>query len=143
VEELARTQAWDRQRPWRVATHVRWGPSVPEVDLHDLKVTYAKRVVSEVLDHPGDSGAVVFVTGRGRHSLRHDAPLKLAVHGMLRKASTTHPQATLRVPGPGRVVWLYDRSRAPASVTGGSGWLWLWFAVIAIAAVAGLAGKGC
>jgi len=150
VEAGAKTQPWDRQRPWRVATHVGWHGEVPLVDLHDLKVKHAKAAVRTALDtfdpHEGSpgAGAVVFVTGRGRHSLRHDAPVKQAVHGALAKACIDRTGWSLRQPGPGRVVWIYDRARAPSAVTGGGGgWLWLWFVGIAAAAVIGVVGKGC
>ena len=50
VEAGAKTQPWDRQRPWRVATHVGWHGEVPLVDLHDLKVKHAKAAVRTALD---------------------------------------------------------------------------------------------
>ena len=124
------------------------GPGKRFVDLHDLKVKLAKQVVRTAVDlgERGalSSGAVIFVTGRGRHSLRHDAPVKQAVHGMLAHRCGERAGWSLRQPSAGRVVWVYDRDRAPRSVLGGGGgWLWLWFLILAVAAVVGLVGKSC
>jgi len=148
IEAGAKQQDWDAQRPWRTATHVGWAQGVPIVDLHDLKVKLAKQVVRTAVDlgERGalSSGAVIFVTGRGRHSLRHDAPVKQAVHGMLAHRCGERAGWSLRQPSAGRVVWVYDRDRAPRSVLGGGGgWLWLWFLILAVAAVVGLVGKSC
>jgi hypothetical protein len=140
LEAEARQQRWDRERPWRVASHVRAEGGVPLIDLHDLKTAHAKTAVRAVIEL--ELPAVVFVTGRGRHSLASHSAVKQATHGLLRKACTERPQARYRIVSPGRVAYIADPSRAPAQlVGGGGGWLWLWFALLALALVVGLWGK--
>ena len=142
LEAQAKEQRWDRERPWRVATHVRQEGDLTVVDLHDLKVTHAKRALRQTLEAHLDDGAVVFVTGRGRHSLGPGSALKRATHGVLQKAGADHPDWSYRIVSPGRVAWIYDRARAPSQLTGGGmGWLWLWFALLALALLVGLWGK--
>jgi hypothetical protein len=68
IERAAKEQPWANQRPWKVRTHVGWEKELPVVDLHDLSAALARRVVLELLEEPPESGAVVFVHGRGRHT---------------------------------------------------------------------------
>lgn len=142
LEADARHQRWDRERPWRVATHVRREGELVVVDLHDLKVGLARRAVHAAFDSALQEGAVVFVTGRGRHSMGPGSPLRQAVVGTLQKACGATEGWAYRLLSPGRVAWIHDHQRAPASLGGGgSGWLWLWLALLALAFVVGLWGK--
>ena len=72
IDDLARRQRWDDERPWRVATHLWVEDGLVVVDLHDLGAKSAKKLMRAVLDELQvdgmQSGALAFVTGRGRHS---------------------------------------------------------------------------
>jgi hypothetical protein len=142
IEDEARQQAWDRERPWRVATHVGWDGELPVVDLHDLKAGPAKRAVRAVLGRPADVGAAVFVTGRGRHTLGATPVLKKVVEKELRRACTREPDWSFRPQGAARWVWISDRAKAPAAATGGSGLgvLW-WFLLLLLLGILGVVGK--
>lgn len=142
LEADARRQRWDAERPWRTTTHVRREGELVVVDLHDLKVALARRAVHAAFDTELAEGAVVFVTGRGRHTAGPSSPLRQSVVGTLQKACGTTEGWSYRLVGPGRVAWIHDRRRAPAQlVGGGGGWLWLWLALLALAFVVGLWGK--
>lgn len=142
IEDEVRQQPWDRQRPWRVASHVQWEGPLPVVDLHDLKAGPATRAVRAVLQHPPKAGAVAFVTGRGRHTLGATPVLKKVTEKALRKACGANAGWSFRAMGPARWVWISDRSTAPKQVTGGSGWgLWLGFLLLLLALLVGLWGK--
>ena len=104
------------------------------VDLHDLKAGLARRAVREVLQHPPQSGAVVFVHGRGRHTLGASSVLRGVVAKELRRACSDQSDWSFRPLGPARLAWISDRSRAPSSVTGGSGLvLWILLALLGLA----------
>jgi hypothetical protein len=66
VERDARGLPWAANRPWRVASHVATEGPWLVVDLHDLSVALALRVLG-ALD-AGDVGAARLVTGSGRHT---------------------------------------------------------------------------
>ncbi len=127
IEDEARQQPWDRTRPWRVATHVGWDGELPMVDLHDLKAGPAKRAVRTVLEHPAEVGAVLLVTGRGRHTLGSTPILKKVVEKELRRACTREAHWSFRPQGAARWVWISDRARAPSTATGGGGMGILWW----------------
>ncbi|MEQ1501647.1 MAG: hypothetical protein ABMB14_05420 [Myxococcota bacterium] len=127
-----------RGRRWTVATHVWWENDVPVVDLHDLGAAGARSAVDAVLANPAEAGAVVFVHGRGKHS-RGPQVLHKVVQAELARACGAEAGWSFRTLGPGRTVWISDRSRAPASVTGGWGCgLRLVFAGLLVAAAVAL-----
>ena len=71
VEEEACSLRWAKERPWRRDTHLWLETGMMVVDLHDLNASLSKRVLSAVAEI-GESlecGGVLFVTGRGRHSV--------------------------------------------------------------------------
>ena len=111
IEAEARRQPWDAERPWRVATHVHRAGSLPLVDLHDLKAGPARRAVRQILAHPAEAGGVVFVTGRGRHTLGASPVLKKVVEKELRKACQRQPEWLYRPMGPARWMWVSDREK--------------------------------
>lgn len=119
IATRARTLAWNDERPWRPDTHV-WGESgTPTVDLHDLSVRIAVECVQATVDEVGSlqSGAVVFVTGRGSHSIGGKSPLKEAVTQSLLDAAQEHGWR-LRTGAPGRLVLIMDESAANAQASG-------------------------
>ena len=72
VEASARGQKWDGERPWRRSTHVWVDYGVVLIDMHDLSAKVAKKAIQAVTAVAREDGleahAVVFITGRGRHS---------------------------------------------------------------------------
>ncbi len=119
----ARDQRWDDARPWRARTHVWDEGGVVVVDLHDLKVALAKRAVDGVLRVADEleGGAVVFVTGRGRHSAGK-AVLPEVVAGKLHAAAQDRPGWEARPGAAGRQLLVLDPARAPAHVGTGLAW---------------------
>lgn len=115
----ARTLSWNAERPWRPDTHV-WGEAgSPTVDLHDLSVRIAVECVEQTLAERGAlrAGAIVFVTGRGTHSIGGKSPLKQAVTETLMDAAADQGWR-LRPGAPGRVVLVLDESAASAQASG-------------------------
>jgi len=112
------------------------------LDLHDLKAGPARRAVRKVLERPADIGAVVFVTGRGRHTLGSTPILKKVVEKELRKACSREERWRFRPAGPARWVWISDPDKAPAAATGEGGIsiLW-WFLLLLILGVIGVVGN--
>ncbi len=142
IEDEARSQAWDRERPWRVATHVHAEAELPVVDLHDLKAGPARRAVLLVLTSPPVAGGVVFVVGRGRHTLGAVPVLKKVVEKELRKACAVEADWLYRPAGPARWLWVTDREK----VLGSSGCLAqlasLWWVLLLLGLLAlGVYGK--
>lgn len=93
------------------------------LDLHDLSTGLAVRAVERVaaLAQSLEGGAVVLVTGRGRHSVSGRSALRSAVRAVLVELARSrgwdvHPL------GPARLALVVDRGRAPAHVTGRLGW---------------------
>ena len=144
VAREARRLSWAKERPWAPDTHVWAEGALPVVDLHDLSVKLALKVVERAIDVQGglQSGAVSFITGVGRHSTSGSAQLHPAVGGYLAQACAAHAEAgwSFRADGPGRFVLIIDPERAPAdvqtSLPQGFGWLLLALAAAAVAAIA-------
>ena len=135
VEDAARRQGWDGERPWRRRSHVWWEGDVLTIDLHDLKARNAGRAVEAVLSVADqlDAPAVAFIVGRGRHSLGKGV-LPEVVGQKLAAACGPHPVWTAR-PIAGRWMLALDPARAPAVATGRLGWVF-WLGVAAFAALA-------
>jgi hypothetical protein len=137
VEVEAREQRWAKERPWKLATHVWWEQGVPVVDLHDLGAGLARTAVREVLEAPASVGAVVFVHGRGRHSVGVKV-LRGVVQKELARACGATRGWSYRTVGSGRTVWVSDRGRAPDWATGRWGPL-VWVGWASLAAAVGAA----
>jgi hypothetical protein len=126
--------AWNDERPWRPDTHV-WGETgTPTIDLHDLSVRIAVECVQATVDEAGTlkSGALVFVTGRGSHSIGGKSPLKEAVTQTLVDAAQDNGWR-LRPGAPGRLVLVIDESAANAQASGRLGPV-AWAAIVLFAA---------
>lgn len=119
IAARARTLSWNDERPWRPDTHI-WGEAgTPTVDLHDLSVRIAVECVQGTLAQAEQlkSGAVVFVTGRGSHSIGGQSPLKEAVTQTLLDAAEEQGWR-LRSGAPGRLVLVLDEAAANAQASG-------------------------
>jgi hypothetical protein len=124
LSRAAQQQDWDAERPWRARTHVWEEDGVLVVDLHDLKLRLAKKAVDLVVAAAPElgHGAVIFVTGRGRHSVGK-AVLPEAIASKLQAVVAEHPGWQTR-PGPaGRLVLVIDPALAPRHLQGGMSWL--------------------
>ena len=134
IEVEASGQRWAAERPWRVATHVGTESGMAVVDLHDLSAGLARRAVRIVIAHPPTAGAVVFVFGRGRHTLGPSQVLRNVVVRELRRACSDEAAWSYRLMGLARTVWITDRAKAPRAATGGWGLgTALLFALLALA----------
>jgi len=142
VEASARMLRWSDRRPWTVRTHVHWSGDLPEIDLHDLDARHAREAVRAATTVRLQTGAVRFVTGRGRHS-RGPGVLGPVVRGELRRIGEGRGWR-VRPAGPARWLLVTDVDRAPAAATGELGWgmrlLFLAFLVAAVVALARAAG---
>ena len=139
IDDLARRQRWDDERPWRVATHLWVEDGLVVVDLHDLGAKSAKKLMRAVLDELQvdgmQSGALAFVTGRGRHSSGGPV-LRELVGRRLHDAIQDQPAWSMHVIGAGRICLVTDAARAPRKATNSLGWgFWLLLAGLAAAAV--------
>ena len=148
IEVDARDQRWADKRPWRVETHVGAESGMAVVDLHDLSAANARQAVREVVANPPAAGAVVFVFGRGRHTLGPSQVLRGVVVKELRRACAEEEDWSYRMIGPARTVWITDRTRAPRAATGEWGWgmpllllLFLVALIIAILSASGVLGS--
>lgn len=131
IEQAATTLSWNDERPWKPATHLWVEGLVPVVDLHDLSIKLGLEVVERVVATAADleSGAVHFVTGRGRHTIDGRSRLREAVGEALLEA-TEEREWGLREPQAGRITLIVDMDATPAAAKGSLDW-WVW-AILAI-----------
>ena len=118
VEQTARKQRWDSERPWRTRTHVWLEDRLPVVDLHDLGASPARRAAEVVGARAAelDAGAVVFITGRGKRSA--GLPVLGEVVSAALAARVAADGGRFGPKGPGRLVLIVDEARAPRAATG-------------------------
>lgn len=138
VEDGAADLPWARERPWRGETHTWVEGDLLVVDLHDLDVATSRQVLRAVESEAPHlaSGAVAFVTGRGRHSLGPGV-----LHEVMRRelALLRRRHGWGHVPaGSGRQVLVLDPARAPGRVTGRLPWAF-WAGVLVFLALTTLA----
>lgn len=134
VEASASGLSWARERPWRRETHLWQEQGLPVVDLHDLDVKHARRLLRSLDLEALESGAVCFVTGRGRHAISGRSALREAVTGILADRAAREGWE-LRPQGAGRLVLVTDPERAPSVASGRLGPLF-WLAVAGFLALA-------
>ncbi|MCB9778857.1 MAG: hypothetical protein H6742_09860 [Alphaproteobacteria bacterium] len=135
VQAHARGLRWARERPWRTDTHLwREGP-LPVVDLHDLDAKTCKQALDGIVAVGAalDAGAVVLITGVGKHRPGGGALGQIVTGRLGMQADERGWQ--LAPKGRGRFVLIIDPARAPASATGRLGPLF-WLGAIAFAAAA-------
>jgi hypothetical protein len=127
-EDEARKQPWAKERPWTAKTHVWWENEVAVIDLHDLGAGLARKVVRDAVLEPAERGAIVFVHGRGKHSLAKTQVLRGVLLKELEKVCLEHEHMSFRLAGSGRTVWVSDPKKAPRWAKGEWGpgvWLWM------------------
>jgi len=136
IAEAATDLKWADKRPWKAETHVFWESAVPTVDLHDLNAKLAKKAVLQACTHESETGALFFVTGRGRHSLGPGV-LGGVVKSELKKICDGKDWS-FRPAGPAKYVLITDRKKAPGAATGALGplfWLFVGLLAAGLAAV--------
>ncbi len=139
IEDVARAQRWDDERPWRISTHLWVEEGLVVIDLHDLGAKGAKKLLRAVLAHVQAagmaSGALAFVTGRGRHSVGSPV-LRELVGRRLHDVIEARSDWSMHVIGAGRICLVTDARRAPRRATNTLGWgFWLLVAGLAAAAI--------
>ena len=69
-EDEASQLPWAHERCWRVRSHTRMEKGLPTIDLHDLDVNLARRIVRRLGDEIADldAGGLRLITGWGKHS---------------------------------------------------------------------------
>ncbi len=138
MEDIAHAQRWDEERPWRLHSHLWLEDGLLVVDLHDLGAKGSKalvRIAIATARAPGlDSGAVCFVTGRGRRS-RGKPVLGQLVGKHLMDAADDEDAWSVHPLGAGRVALVTDPSKAPARASNRLG-LGFWLLVAGMAAAA-------
>ena len=136
VERAASGLLWAKERPWRVSTHVFEEHGVVVIDLHDLNAALSKTVLA-CLQDLGPSlqgGGVIFVTGRGRHSVGLPV-LRRIVSGTLVRLERDRGWRQ-RDLGAGRVLMVVDEDRIPARFRGHMPlWIPAFFVVFAVGLV--------
>lgn len=139
ITEASRTLAWARERPWTPETHVWLEHGAPCVDLHDLSVKLGQQAVEIVakLAPALSTGAALFITGRGKHSVDGRSQLAAGVEETLARLEAEHGWS-YRPQSRGRLVLLTDESRAPAALSGRLG-IGFWAASAVFTLLAGLA----
>jgi hypothetical protein len=138
-EEEADEQPWGKERPWRAKTHVWWENELAVVDLHDLGAGLARRVVRDAVAEPAERGAVVFVHGRGKHSMSKTQVLRGVLLKELERVCIEDRRMSFRLVGAGRTVWVSDPSKAPRWTKGAWGpGVWLWMLLLLAAVLAAI-----
>lgn len=132
----ARGQVWDTERPWRVDTHVEWEGELPAVDLHDLKARNARLALRRLLTIAADleAGAVLVVTGRGRHSVGPPVLHRMAGE-VLASAARDRDDWEVRPRGAASWVLVVRPDAAPAAARSASSWFVAVFFLLVLAAV--------
>ncbi len=114
VESEARGLPWASERPWSVETHIHAEHGLLTIDLHDLNAALTKRLLGQVVSETWepDGGGVIFITGRGRHSVGLPV-LQNIVLGTLVRAERRYGWRVRDI-GAGRILLVTDEARVPA-----------------------------
>ena len=118
TERDAQRLPWAGKHPWRAAVQVRSVEGVPAVDLHGLSIPLGEQAAWAAIGELGalQAGAVMFITGRGRHT-GGISKLKEAVN-LLVITEAREQGWSVSPRGPGRILVVADASRAPSAATG-------------------------
>ena len=132
MEDVAREQAWDGKRPWRVGTHVVWERDLLCLDLHDLKARNARLALGALLEVVDalEGCEVLIVTGKGAHSVGPPVLHRLA-GDRLAQAVAERDDWSLQPRGSG--AWLLSTDPDRATGQGVGSFLLLFFTLLALA----------
>ena len=120
VQTKAKSLRWAEERPWTVQTHVWVDVGMVTIDLHDLNAALTKAVLRDVTECAGDlgSGGLLFVTGRGRHSIGVPVLRQVMVGGLGRLERDRGWRH--RDVGSGRVLLVVNEDRIPSRYRAGT-----------------------
>ena len=136
VDEMASHLRWAKERPWTVQSHVHVENGVVIIDLHDLNAALTKKVLAAVTERAAelDNGGLIFITGRGRHSVGLPV-LNQIVLGTLVRYEHQYGWRQ-RDLGAGRLLLVVDEDRIPKHYQGHTPlWIPLFFLIFAVALV--------
>jgi len=125
IEKPARQLQWARDNPkraWTVKTHTAIERGVVTIDLHDLGQKLSRRILS-ICERSGPelhTGAVRFVTGRGRNSVT--GPVLREVVGNALLAQCKRHGWNMHAEGGARFILIIDAKKAPKSARGALEW---------------------
>jgi len=136
VATSAQDLPWAEERPWNVVSHVHEENGVVVIDLHDLNANLSKKVLAIITELAPDfhGGGVIFITGRGRHSVGLPVLRRIVLGTLVRlEREQGWRQRDL---GAGRVLMVVNEDRIPARYRGHMP-LWIpgFFLVFAVALV--------
>ncbi len=119
VEERAKQLPWADKRPWKTSSHIWLERGVPTLDLHDLGQSLAQEVlrITVLSTEKMTCGAVMVITGAGKHSVGNHSVIKAMVADQLRVLSQTRDWE-FSPRGPGKFLLVYDREKAPPAARG-------------------------
>ena len=120
IQTRAQSLRWAAERPWTVQTHVWVDGGVVTIDLHDLNAALTKAVLREAAAcaESLECGGLLFVTGRGRHSIGVPVLRQVMVGGLGRLERDRGWRH--RDVGSGRVLLVVDEARIPARYRAGT-----------------------
>lgn len=87
VEAHAAGLPWASEKPWRVSTHVRTERGTLSVDLHDMDLPGARRILDLLIVNRPEVGRIRLITGRGTHSMG-EPKIRPMVHERLNLVAT-------------------------------------------------------
>ena len=113
----AKQLPWADKRRWTFKTHLWFESDLLVVDLHDLNVKLARKVVKKLIRkaEKWDLGCICFVTGVGNHS-EDKATIRPMAIGILQDISDEKGWRLLSGTQ-GRLSVILDEDRAPLEVT--------------------------
>jgi len=136
VADSAKDLPWSEERPWRVDSHVHEENGVVVIDLHDLNARLSKTVLASVTELAPEfhGGGVIFITGRGRHSVGLPVLRRIVLGTLVRlEREKGWRQRDL---GAGRILLVVDEERIPSRYRGHMPlWIPAFFVVFACALV--------
>ncbi|MEC8382218.1 MAG: hypothetical protein VXZ96_17945 [Myxococcota bacterium] len=118
IESDAKLLPWAEETPWLVRTHVGIEQNVPIVDLHGLSAKLAKKLLRSYIRIATklQTGACIFITGQGAHSIGEPTLRKIAISVL---GGAAHDKGWgFHSRGPGRVVVITDSTKAPVHASG-------------------------
>ena len=113
----AKALPWADQRVWAFSTHIWLEQDMLVIDLHDLNVKLARKVIKKISKQAEkwDIGCVCFVTGVGKNST-DKAKIRPMAIGLLQDISAKKGWRLLSGTQ-GRLSVILDEARAPQEVT--------------------------
>lgn len=117
IPREAKSLPWADKRAWAFKTHLWFENDMLVVDLHDLNVKLARKVIKKIIRkaEKWDVGCVCFVTGVGKHS-DDKAKIRPMAIGLLQDISSDKGWRLLSGTQ-GRLSVILDEERAPQEVT--------------------------